>query len=276
MRKDLGAMPSEVHFPEELVKAEDQSGKKFTVHYYLERLETEMKRIAPEDSHTIEDYINGIRRLSDMDLMEVGFWKFRDWIKNIFVLIKNRKVSKYTMIAFAQRFKNPALRMFFPVIQYGWANIPMTLNFGVMAGSNAKRYGRYSGGSGKFIESIVKRYASLGGEILYDSSAVKVIEKEGRAVGVRLKSGQELNADYVVSDVYGYDTFKKLIGERHLTDRLRSMYSKPIDRMMMALHVSFGINMDLSHLPNSMSLFLDKPIEIAGDGVPSESSELQL
>ena len=199
-----------------------------------------------------------------------------DWIKNIFVLVKNRKVSKYTMIAFAQRFKNPALRMFFPVIQYGWANIPMTLNFGVMAGSNAKIYGRYSGGSGKFIESIVKRYASLGGEILYDSSAVKVIEKEGRAVGVRLKSGQEINADYVVSDVYGYDTFKKLIDERHLTDRLRSMYSKPIDRMMMALHVSFGINMDLSHLPNSMSLFLDKPIEIAGDGVPSESSELQL
>ncbi|PVD15394.1 hypothetical protein V512_000330 [Mesotoga sp. Brook.08.105.5.1] len=61
-----------------------------------------------------------------------------------------------------------------------------------MAGSNAKRYGRYSGGSGKFIESIVKRYASLGGEILYDSSAVKVIEREGKAVGVRLKSGQSL------------------------------------------------------------------------------------
>ena len=72
----------------------------------------------------------------------------------------------------------------------------------------------------------------------------------------------------MVSDVYAYDTFKKLIDERHLTDRLRSMYSKPFDRMMMALHVPFGIDMDLSQLPNAMSLFLDKPIEIAGDGVP--------
>ncbi|WP_258367414.1 hypothetical protein [Mesotoga sp. TolDC] len=44
-----------------------------------------------------------------------------------------------------------------------------------------------------------------------------------------------------------------------------SKYSKPVDRMMMALHVSFGINMDLSLLPNAMSLFLDEPTEIAAD-----------
>ncbi len=43
------------------------------------------------------------------------------------------------------------------------------------------------------------------------------------------------------------------------------MYSKPIDRMMMALHVSFGVKMDLSDKPNAISLFLDEPIEIAGD-----------
>jgi phytoene dehydrogenase-like protein len=35
--------------------------------------------------------------------------------------------------------------------------------------------------------------------------------------------------------------------------------------MMMALHVSFGVKMDLSDKPNAISLFLDEPIEIAGD-----------
>jgi len=91
------------------------------------------------------------------------------------------------------------------------------------------------------------------------------MENSGKAVGVRLENGEAISADYVISDAYGYDTFKRLIDDRHLTDRLRSMYSKPIDRMMMALHVSFGVKMDLSDKPNAISLFLDEPIEIAGD-----------
>lgn len=265
MWKDIGAMPSDIYFPEELVKVIDQKGNEFTVFYDLEKLETEMKRISPEDSTLIEDYINAIRRLSNTDLMEVGFWGFRDWLRNLFTLIKNRKVSKYTMISFAQRFKSPVLRTFFPVIQYGWANIPLTLNLGVMAGSAGKRYGRYLGGSAEFIESVVDRYESLGGKILYNTAVERVVEDSGRAVGVRLENGEVISADYVISDAYGYDTFKKLIDDRHLTDRLRSMYSKPIDRMMMALHVSFGVKMDLSDRPNASSLFLDEPIEIAGD-----------
>jgi len=59
-----------------------------------------MKRISPEDSKLIEDYINAICRLSNAALMEVDFWGFRDWLRNLFTLIKNRKVSKYSMISF--------------------------------------------------------------------------------------------------------------------------------------------------------------------------------
>jgi phytoene dehydrogenase-like protein len=265
MWKDIRAMPSDIYFPEELVKAVDEKGNELTVFYDLEKLEAEMKRISPEDSKPIEDYIRAIRRLSNTDLMEVGFWSFRDWLRNISVLIKNRKVSKYSMLSFAQRFKSPVLRAFFPVIQYGWANIPLTLNLGVMAGSAGKRYGRYLGGSAEFIKSVADRYTSLGGEILYNSAVERVIEDSGKVVGVRLENGTEISANYVISDAYGYDTFMKMIDERHLTDRLRSMYSKPIDRMMMALHVSFGVNMDLSDKPNAISFFLDEPIEIAGD-----------
>jgi len=265
MWKDIGAMPSDIYFPEELVKAVDEKGNELTVFYDLEKLEAEMKRISPEDSKPIEDYIRAIRRLSNTDLMEVGFWSFRDWLRNISVLIKNRKVSKYSMLSFAQRFKSPVLRAFFPVIQYGWANIPLTLNLGVMAGSAGKRYGRYLGGSAEFIKSVADRYTSLGGEILYNSSVERIIEDSGKAVGVRLENGTEISANYVISDAYGYDTFMKMIDERYLTDRLRSMYSKPIDRMMMGLHVSFGVNMDLSDKPNAISFFLDEPIEIAGD-----------
>jgi len=111
-----------------------------------------------------------------------------------------------------------------------------------MAGSAGRRYGRYLGGSTEIIKLVVDKYKSLGGEILHKTSVERVMENSGKAVGVRLENGEKISADYVISDAYGYDTFKKLIDDRHLTDRLRSMYSEPIDRMMMALHVSVGEN----------------------------------
>ncbi len=109
------------------------------------------------------------------------------------------------MISFAQRFKSPVLRAFFPVIQYGWASIPLTLNLGVMAGSTRKRYGRYLGGSAEFIKSVVDRYESLGGEILCNTAVERVMEDSGRAVGVRLENSEVISADYVISDAYSYD-----------------------------------------------------------------------
>jgi phytoene dehydrogenase-like protein len=265
MWNDLGAVPAEAFFPEELVKVVDESGREFTVYYDTNRLEEEMKRLAPEDSATIEEYIKAIKLLSRIELMEVGFWKFSDWLKNIPTLVKSGRYSRESMNKFAERFSSPVLRRFFPVIQYGWKNIPLTLHLAVMAGSGRKMYGRYAGGSYEFSRAIEKRFLSLGGELRYNTRIEKVLADNGAATGVQLESGEKVTADYVISDIYGYDTFMKLLDDRYLTDRLRSMYSWPIDRMMMAIHVSLGVGMDLSQMSNSIAFFPDRPLEIAGE-----------
>lgn len=265
MWSDLGAAPAEAFFPEELVKVIDESGREFTVYYDTNRLEEEMKRLAPEDSDTIEQYIKGIKLLSRIELMEVGFWKFRDWLKNIPTLMKTGKYSRESMNKFAERFSSPILKKFFPVIQYGWKNIPLTLHLAVMAGSSRKMYGRYAGGSYEFSRAVEKRFLSLGGELRYGTRVEKVLTDNGVTTGVQLESGEKITADYVISDIYGYDTFMKLLDDGYLTDRFRSMYSRPIDRMMMAIHVSLGVGMDLSQVPNSIAFFPDRPPEIAGE-----------
>jgi len=50
--EDLGAFARPILFPEELVRAEGLDGKTLTVFTDLERLEEEMKRLAPEDGRT--------------------------------------------------------------------------------------------------------------------------------------------------------------------------------------------------------------------------------
>jgi len=265
MWSDLGSVPARAFFPEELVKVMDESGRELTVYYDTGKLEEEMKRIAPEDSDTIREYIKAIQLLSSIELMEVGFWKFSDWLKKIPILLKSRKYSRVSMEKFAEKFSSPVLKRFFPVIQYGWKNIPLTLHLAVMAGSGRKMYGRYAGGSYQFSRAIEERYLSLGGDLRLGARVERILTDNDAVTGVQLESGEEIAADHVISDVYGYDTFIKLLDDRYLTDQLRSIYSKPIDRMMMAIHVSLGIDKDLQDMPNSMAFFPDKPIEIAGE-----------
>jgi phytoene dehydrogenase-like protein len=62
----------------------------------------------------------------------------------------------------------------------------------------------------------------LEAEILYKTAVEKVMEDSGRAVGVRLENGEKISADYVFQTLIA-TIFKKLIDDRHLTDRLRSM-----------------------------------------------------
>ena len=70
----------------------------------------------------------------------------------------------------------------------------------------------------KMGEVLVK----MGGEILTGHEAQKILMDEKRAVGVRLKNGQEMTGKVVVSNVDAHHTFSDLIGENHIPAGFRS------------------------------------------------------
>ncbi|MCS5693908.1 carotene isomerase [Cyanobium sp. FGCU-6] len=63
------------------------------------------------------------------------------------------------------------------------------------------------GGVGVIAETLVAGLRRHGGEIRYRSRVVKVLLEDGRAVGVRLASGEEIRARRVVSNATRWDTF---------------------------------------------------------------------
>ena len=73
------------------------------------------------------------------------------------------------------------------------------------------------GGSGKLTEALVKRLAARGGTVTCSAPVVEVIVRRGRAVGIKLADGTEVDATRaVVADVAAPFLYRHLIGEEHL------------------------------------------------------------
>jgi phytoene dehydrogenase-like protein len=78
-------------------------------------------------------------------------------------------------------------------------------------------WGAQQGGTGGVSEAIASAARSHGAEIRTEAPVSRVIVKNGRAVGVALESGEEIQADTVVSGADPHVTFRKLLDEKELS-----------------------------------------------------------
>ena len=78
---------------------------------------------------------------------------------------------------------------------------------------NHYRTGSYYpvGGPGQIAECIIPTITAAGGQLAVSSAAERILVEDGRAVGVRLKSGEEIRSDLVISDCGAYPTLVDLI-----------------------------------------------------------------
>jgi len=100
----------------------------------------------------------------------------------------------------------------------------------------------------------------MGGEILTGHEAQQILMNEKRAIGVRLKNGQELTGKAVVSNVDAHHTFSDLIGENHIPGGFRSKL-KGMRPSLSYFILYLGIEGDVDELPvsNNEIFFGDAP-----------------
>jgi len=255
-------------FHEYLVQVEDPTGKTFTVYTDVDRLEQHMHDIAPGDRPAIEAYLRAIRRLLSLELLAVPIARPADMLKLLPLAPALVKWMRVNLDQFARRFDDPFLRRAFPRIQYDFAEIPMLIHLNFMAGCYSKTLGWPVGGSRAFAAAIARRYTDLGGELRYSSTVSEILtEKSGgrdRAAGVRLADGSEHAADLVISAADGHATQFEMLGGRYLDDRTKVYYHNVPDRQDMNMHVSFGVNRDMSTEPHALCLFLEEPVTLLG------------
>ncbi len=114
-------------------------------------------------------------------------------------------------------FTDPALRIVFSFHPLLIGGNPMTTTaYYCLIAHLERKFGVHyaMGGMGSLVKGMVGLIDGLGGKIRYNSE-VKCITHEGdRATGVKLKDGEQIDADIVVSNADSAWTYKHLLGNR--------------------------------------------------------------
>ena len=246
------------------------------VKYYtdMNKLQAHLLEIAPEDAKQIKKLCRMVKKMSRMNSpldKPYSLMKFKDIFKMIFTMLPYMRLFKYlnttSVKDFADTFQNKyirdSLKQLLYMDDFSLSGVVFTLS-----ACHNKSAGYPIGGSLEFARTIEKRYLDLGGKIRYNSFVEKIKVSNGQTTGIQLKSGEEFDADYVISAGDLHLALEKLLDGRLEGSPFEFLF-KEEKTFPSAIQVSFGANRDLSDQPNTIihHLPLKKAITIAGEEV---------
>lgn len=249
-------------------------GRVFRLYTDLDRLERHMKELSPADAAATEEFCGYVRRFADFNVPVgkpaelMGLLDGLRMMLGILPFIRLfGELGLLTMESFAARFKDPLLRDGIRNANYG---APGSLFSLVMPlGWMSRKDGGYPvGGSLAVARAIEARFTGLGGTVRYGARVTKVLERSGRATGVRLEDGTEMEADCVIAACDMKSTLMGLLDG----SRIDPVHKELLDSGALTgpvTQVAVGVNLDLSGSPAAqLEVFqLAKPISIGGRSV---------
>lgn len=213
----------------------DAEGEHFDYNNDHEFTIEEIRKRSPEDVEGYEKFLGTTKAIFDKGFVELAdqpFLKFSDMLKVAPDLIKlqsYKTVYKYV----AQYIKDEFLRRcfsFHPLLVGG--NPFDTTSIYAMIHYLEREWGVHyaMGGTGAIVNALEKLILEQGGTIHTETEVDEILVENGKATGVRLKNGEQMEADEIVSNADVAFTYKNLINPKHrkkYTDRKieRTKYS---------------------------------------------------
>ncbi len=195
----------------------------------------EIRRFSPGDVAGYERFLAMSERIFETGFTRLGHVPFDDfWSMARIIPDMIRLQSHLTVFRLVARFiKPPKLRQvlsFHPLLVGG--NPFATTSIYTLIAYLERKWGVHFpiGGTGALVDGMLGLIDGLGGELRLNADVVEVLVEDGRARGVRLRSGDEIRADIVVSNADSAWLYRNLVPEsarRTWTNRKleRSRYS---------------------------------------------------
>ena len=265
--RELGALKDKeiVDFGE-FVRIETRTGDTFVVYTDADRLSSEMKRLAPQDTALIDELIGVIKNFAAFNLptdKAYELYNVFDGIKILFTMFPFFKLIKKWNIPiedYAKRFLSPILREAIPLL-WGIPNSSMVFLIMTLAWMHKKSAGYPIGGSLEFSRSIERRYLDLGGSMSYNSKVVKIITQDGKAAGIKLENGETHETDIVISAVDGHYTIFEMLEGKYINKKILDIYEN-LEIFPAIIQVSLGVANNFKGIPHSINFPLDELIKI--------------
>jgi phytoene dehydrogenase-like protein len=253
----------------------DEEGHHFTAYNDMIKLEKEMKRVSPEDTRLIDQFISGINAFLDfplpverpIELMSISekIGMMGDILPKLPQLLKWYRMSNAD---FAAKLHSSLLKRFFTISYPGCFTMLVTLiNCGWL---HKKGAGYPIGGSVKLSQLMEQQYLELGGSIHYQSRVEKILVQDNHACGIEL-DGKQHNADIVISAADGRSTIYQMLQGAYKSKEIINMYEKDrLQRPAPMMYFALGINRSFEGQSHWLFLTLKKSIVIDNKTVLNE------
>jgi phytoene dehydrogenase-like protein len=268
--KELGAVQGRRMIDHDVfITIEGNESKVFTVYTDVDRLESHMKELAPQDKKIIEKFTNAVRACAGIDLPVdkapelYGPLDGPEILSKMLPFLKIMQSWKGISIQdFAQEFTDPFLRQVF-ALTFNLPDFPMMAVLMTLAWMHQKSAGFPEGGSLEFSRAIERRYLNLGGEIHYRAPVSKILVQNGKSVGVRLADGTEHGGDIVISAADGHSTIFQMLDGKYISKKVQEYYEQfPLFPPL--IQVTLGVARSFQGEPRLLLYHLKQPTIIAG------------
>ena len=226
------------------------------VHYQYEKFLQELSNLFPQEVTGIHrfydecwkvfNYLNSMNLLS----LEEPRYLLRTFLQHPLSCLGLAQYLPQNTGDIARRYiKDPLLLKFIDLECYCWSVMPASHTPMINAGMvfSDRHYGgvRYpKGGVGQIAQKLATGLTNYGGVIKYQARVSKIILEAGKAVGVKLATGEEYRAKRIVSNATRWDTFDKLLASENLPpkeQKWRNRYQK--SPSFLSLHL--GVKADI-------------------------------
>jgi phytoene dehydrogenase-like protein len=251
--REIGAIQSDtqVIHHDVFLKVVDENYGDFFFYGDMNRWETYLKELAPEDSKGIHKLCTMIKKSSKMQEFAnpPGMRSFVDYLGQMFKLwsffpIVSRYVKRTNMELLDDLgLKNKRLRHFLNhFAQEPGHDFPGALGFLMILGfQHDKNAGYLKGGSAQMNQRIGDTYTKLGGAFKFNSRVKEILVEDNVARGVVLENGQSLLADHVISACDGHTALYDMLGGKYLPPAFKTAYEEWMTFTPLVM-VSFGID----------------------------------
>ncbi|MGI9290877.1 MAG: phytoene desaturase [Gammaproteobacteria bacterium] len=120
------------------------------------------------------------------------------------------------------------------------------------------------GGTGALVAALAKLFQDIGGELRLDAQVDEILTRDNRVAGVRLKTGERINADYVASNADVIHTYKYLL-RANPPAQSASRKLERSDHSMSLFLVYFGVEGQYDNLAHHTILFGPRYRELLTD-----------
>ena len=260
--RDIGALSDDVPIISlPTLGTFEYEGTKVTFYRDLDKAEKEWLKISPVDKRAIHKFFETVKDVASiMDVVLTNKkHNLMDLIRPLPTFPHILKSMKQSREQYSKRFKHPALRFAIKHAQTGYNNMFFFFDvYGIFSRGNADVP---QGGALEMINRIKNKFLSLGGTLLTNCEATKLVVNEGKVISVITSKG-EYTADTFVSAINPNYTYEVLLEDKFdskLFNRLNSDIKE--NTISSCFNVYFTIEGDLSNIDIPTGLNIS-PIQV--------------